>query len=163
MARAREAKRLKLAHREIVRRKVEGGLPITDEERVLLGWKGGARNEQAGENQIIAAAAKLVLKPQSVNELRLLVEKTAAKHHYNPIESLIQQTQSTAVDEKDKIAIHKALLPFLCPVLSAPKMDSGRSEGVKVVVTQFHFPERSPARAIHEEKPKTVTTTYEQQ
>lgn len=160
MARAREAMRVKLAQRELVRRKVEQALPITDQERDLLKFKGGNKQGLTEDQVTIAAAAKLLIKPQSVSELRLLVEKTAAKHHYNPIEGLIQLTQSDAIDEKEKIAIHKALLPYLVPQLATPKnVDEKAAGGVKVVITSFSFDAQRSEKPIHTEKPLTVETT----
>lgn len=161
---AQEARRIKADAKRLVERKVAENLPISEEERQLLTWKNGNMHGKTRESLAIAAAAKLVMKPQSVNELRMLVEKTAAKHNYNPIEALIHLTQSANVEEKEKIAIHKALLPFLVPVLATPKSSAGEEGGggVKVVVTQFHFPTSKPSGPLHQEKPKTVDTTPEQ-
>jgi hypothetical protein len=159
---AQEARAIKVAAKRLVERKVAENLPISEEERNLLTWKNGNQHGKSPTNLAIAAVAKLVMKPQSVNELRMLVEKTAAKHSYNPIEALIQLTQSNHVEEKEKIAIHKALLPFLVPVLATPKVSQGEESGggVKVVVTQFHFPNSGkPSGPLHMEKPVTVTTT----
>lgn len=162
MAKAHEARRLKLAQRELVRRKVEQALPITDAERALLGWKGGNKQDKTQDEVTIAAAAKLLIKPQSVAELRILVEKTAAKHHYNPIEGLIELVKSDAIDEKEKIAIHKALLPYLVPQLATPKnIDEKSSGGVKVVITSFSFDPKKSEAPLHAERPKTVETTKE--
>lgn len=168
MKKAQEAYRLKRAQREIVRRKVEEGLPISEQERAYLQWKGGGPQKNQNEKSIIAAAAKLMIRPQSVTELRMLVETTAAKHSYNPIESLILQTRSVDIAEKDKAAIHRALLPFLCPQLPAPRPQdekSGSGHGIKVVVTQFTFPDRrgsEPDQALHLERPATVDTTAQE-
>lgn len=161
---AQEAKALKIKQKKLVEQKVEQGLPISEEERRMLLWNAGNMHNTTKEKLAIAAAAKLVMKPQSVNELRMIVEKTAAKHSYNPIECLIQLTQSNSIEEKEKIAIHKALLPFLVPVLATPKAQSseGGEGGVKVVVTQFQFPARAASGPLHLEKPKTVETTAEQ-
>ena len=73
-------------------------------------------------------------------------------------------TRSADIEEKEKIAIHKALLPFLVPVLATPKATGGEDGGggVKVVVTQFHFPDRKSSGPLHQEKPVTVATTAEQ-
>ena len=167
MKKARAARELKLTQRELVRQKVAQNLPITPEERALLSWKGGNRQRATEEEQAHAAAAKLVIKPQSVTNLRLLVETTAAKHCYNPIEELIKMTKPGAgqVELKEQVAIHKALLPFLVPQLATPKAGTGdgSGEGVKVVVTQFHFPPghrtKDPSAPLHEERPVTAATT----
>ena len=158
---AQEARAIKVAAKRLVERKVAENLPISEEERNLLTWRNGNPHGKTQSNLAIAAVAKLVMKPQSVNELRMLVEKTAAKHSYNPIEALIQLTQNNHIEEKEKIAIHKALLPFLVPVLATPKASQGEEGGggVKVVVTQFHFPASRPSGPLHLEKPVTVVTT----
>ena len=161
---AQAARAIKVAAKRLVERKVSENLPISEEERNLLTWKNGNMHGKTRENLAIAAIAKLVMKPQSVNELRMLVEKTAAKHSYNPIEALIQLTQSNHIEEKEKIAIHKALLPFLMPILATPKAAQGEEDsgGVKVVVTQFHFPASKPSGPLHLEKPVTVEIINEQ-
>lgn len=163
MKRAQEAKALKVAQKKLVQEKVQRGMPISEAERQMLLWNGGNMHGLTKEKLAIAAVAKLVMKPQSVSELRMLVEKTAAKHSYNPIECLIQLTQSNNIEEKEKIAIHKALLPFLVPVLATPKANAGEEGGggVKVVVTQFQFPDHRSTGPLHLEKPVTVTTTQE--
>lgn len=156
---AQEGRRIKVTERELVRQKVLSGLPISEEEREKLTWSSGPKvDREVKEKLTIAAAAKLVMKPQSVAELRLLVEKTAAKHHYNPIEALILQTRSDEIPEKEKVAIHKALLPFLVPQMPTPKGDTTTSStGVKVVISSFTFPENGKSTApLHTERPKMV-------
>ncbi len=172
MRKAIEARKLKLEQRKLVEKKIEMGLPISEQERELVTWKGGNRTGNSKENRIKAAAAALVIKPQSVTALRTLVESTAAKHKYNPIEELILMTKPDAsgrakVDAKDAVAIHKALLPFLVPQLAAPKAGSGDAnpdgQGIKVVVTQFQFPDRAAtSEPLHQQRPATVATTEEQ-
>lgn len=158
---AQEVRKTMIAHREIVKKKVQLNQPITEEERKLLIWKAGNRQGKTPEQLAEAAAARLQIKPASVSSLRLLVETTAAKHHYNPIEKLIQLTADSGVKQTDKIAIHKALLPFLCPVLATPKSTEQASEGIKVVVTQFQFPDQRSNGPLHQAKPVTVETTME--
>ena len=157
LAKARAVQALKKKERQIVEEKVAAGLPITEEERALLTFR--TNKKQADERKILAQAAKLMIKPQSVHDLRLLVETTAAKHHYNPIESLILQTQDPNIPEKDKVAIHKVLLPFLVPQLPAPKAATPETEdtGIKVTVTQFVFPPNEKnVTPLHKQKPTTV-------
>jgi len=158
---ARAAQAAKIAQRKIVEEKVKNDLPITEQERDLLNWRGGRVTSETQKRLSIAAAAKLVIKPQSVTELRLLVESTAAKMRYNPIQSLIELTQSDEIKESEKIAIHKALLPFLVPQLATPKPSNEAADtGVKVTVTQFVFPKKDQgAPKIHTEKPAMVETT----
>ena len=147
--------------RAMVREKVENGLPITEQEREALSWRAGnGGGNKPSDRSIIAAAAKLMIKPQSVSELRLLVETTAAKHHYNPIEALILQTRDADIKESEKIAIHKALLPFLVPILATPKSQSEHADtGVKVIITSFVFPENRSQGPIHAEKMITAVET----
>lgn len=150
MAKALDALKLKTAQKRLVREKVEKGLPITEEERKLLTWT-TRMNEKEKQRKIVDAAAHLVIKAQSVQELRLIVEKTAARHAYNPIESLIQQTKDPLIPAKEKIAIHKALLPFLVPQLPVEKQNDRKNpEGVKVTITQFVFPEERPRTVVTE-------------
>jgi hypothetical protein len=160
---AQAARRAKLAQRAIVREKVENGLPITEEERAALNYKGGNSRSPGNtrtEKEILAAASKLMMRPQSLTELRHLVETTAAKHHYNPIEALIKQTNSPDLKESEKVAIHKALLPFLVPQLATPKAtNETQDQGVKVTITSFVFPEQRGNGPIHAEKIVTAVDT----
>lgn len=137
---------------------MENGQPITEAERNLLRWKGG--KVKLTEDEAIAAAAKLLITPKSVAELRLLVETTAANHHYNPIEKLIELTNSDVIDPKDKVSIHKALLPFLVPQLPVPKNTGSEEKGgqMKVVITTFAFPSAPTTVPLHQEKPAMVAT-----
>lgn len=157
LEKARAVMALKRKERNVVKEKVAAGLPITEEERSKLLTRQNAKDMT--EREAIARAAKLMIKPQSVNELRLLVETTAAKNHYNPIESLILQTKDPDIPEKEKIAIHKALLPFLVPQLPTPKPTTADVEdtGVRVTVTQFVFPSNNNEQPLHLQKPATVT------
>lgn len=160
---AHHARMAKLRERQLVKEKVARGEEITEDERDLLIWKAGKIPKKDQERLAVAAAAKLVIKPQTVNELRVLVEKTAARHSYNPIEALIQLTRSDEVKEVDKIGIHKALLPFLVPQLATPKApkEEGEGGGVKVTIMHYQFPDQQakPAQPLHTEKPATVEIT----
>jgi hypothetical protein len=181
MAKARLAMDEKKRHKAIVAEKVAAGMPITEGERDLIAWKPGRKNEAKhdsakAERETIAAASKLLLKPQNIAELRHLVEHTARKHHYNPLEALICQAIGKDVRggdlppelilaEKDKMAIHKTLLPFLVPQLPPQKpTDAGaQSGGIKVVVARFSFDTsgKRPDKPIHEEAPITVETSVD--
>lgn len=157
----------KLARRKLVEEKVRLGMPITDEERDLLSYKSNASGPSRleREKQTLAAASQLLLRPTNVNDLRALIEKTAAKYHYNPVEALIKMLQPEEtevagvktvkyqVPAVDRIGIHKTLLPFLAPQLKvAPAREADPEKaGVKVTVTMFEFPEeRASARPVHE-------------
>lgn len=168
MAIARMKLNEKRKQQQIVREKVAANMPITDEERELLEWKAhrsaGPNNPKTRtqkEKETIAKAAKLMMKPQNIAELRQLVEDTAARHKYNPIDELIQLSTSPDVPEKDKIQIHKTLLPFLLPQLPPQKPQSGAQAagGVKVTIARFDLTGGSdkPQKALHEEAPVTVT------
>lgn len=157
---ANAAKRLKMSQREIVMKKVEQNMPITAEEQQLVHWTANAKRKR-NQQLAIDAVSKLVIRPQNIDALRLVVEQTAARHGYNPIESLIMLTQSDNVEDKDKVSIHKALLPFLAPQLPAVK-EAKREEDdgarVKVTVTHFVFPSHrdKPDTPIHETKPPMI-------
>lgn len=143
-----------------MQQKVAQGIAISEEERQQLEYSGGRVSKEAKKEKIIEAAASLVIKPQSVTALRLVVEQTAAKLKYNPIESLIDLTKGNDIKDSEKIAIHKALLPFLVPQLATPKPEKHEeNHGVKVTITQFVFPKKdADAKALHTEKPATVVT-----
>lgn len=167
--RMHEALARKKEMKKAVQRKVDLGMPITDEERDLLMWTPGrnkTKDVKMREEDTIAAASKLLMRPQNVKELRALVERTAAKHHYNPIEALILMTKDGKLDPEDVAGIHKALLPYLAPQLkvAAPKEESeGDASGVRVFITRFEFPpDQSSASPLYQHKPATVTITDEQ-
>lgn len=150
--RARAVLMLKREERDLVREKVKKGMPITEEERKKLHWRSN-RSERT-EQSIDEMASKLEIKPSTANQLRLVIEKTAARHKYNPIEGLILAINDPDVEMKDKIAIHKALLPYLAPQLSPLKQkeeDPTGSGKVSVRVTQFVFQSKKPEAPIHEQ------------
>ena len=164
LEKANIVRRAKLEQRQAIEKKVEMGMPITEEERALLAERLGKvpKRRQDRLRHIAAAAVDLVVRPKSVTELRLLVEKTAAKHSYNPIEKLIELVNSDDIEAREKVAIHKALLPYLTPQLAAPKPEAaGGGGGVKVTITRFEFPKAGQAGPLHQEKPATVATTEE--
>ena len=172
MARMRAQAVVMQAHRaakqkkkDLVREKVRLGMPISEEERNLLTW-GSKKVGSNTDNDIIAAASKLLMQPTHIKELRILVERTAAKYAYNPIEELIRLTQPVKGETKhqipadERISIHKALLPFLVPVLSVPKTapEVPESGGTRVVITQYTFPAVESSTPIHEQPVTTVVT-----
>lgn len=173
---ARAAMAQKMEHKKIVQQKVKANMPITEDERELLAWVPGRKKKETEadrERDTIAAASKLLIKPTHVTELRVLVERTAAKYAYNPIEELIQLTRPVRQEDgtmkhqvtaDDRISIHKSLLPFLVPQLSVPKTlpaEDPNKQGMKVVITEFVFPEELKTQKIHEATPTTVATTVE--
>jgi hypothetical protein len=159
LEKAWKAKLLKKQKKAIVMEKLAAGIPISPEEQELVTWS-AANSKKRREEQIIDAAAKLVIRPQNVNELRLVVQNTAARHAYNPIEKLILLSNDDEVEKKDQIMIHKALLPFLAPQIPSQK-DNTQVEDedrVKVTVTQFVFPAREkPDIPIHAHPPPMIT------
>lgn len=156
LVKAQAILKLKREAKAMVRRKVELGQPITAEEERQVRWS-QAESTKHKEERLINEVSKLVIKPQTVEALRLVVERTAAKHSYNPIEELIKLTgPDSDLPDKEKVVIHKALLPFLVPVMPAVKQETQADDGkrVRVTVTQFVFPGRSPAVApFHAERP----------
>lgn len=168
LKKAQAVRAAKMAARRAVEEKVRLNMPITEQERDLLNWRGGkvARTQQT--KSIMAAAAQLMIKSKSVNELRLLVETTAAKLNYNPIEALILMTQPSAgpngeiipakLDPKDAAGVHKALLPFLVPQLATPKPEPANADKreIKVTITNFVLPAKSVS-PLHTQAPAVVT------
>ena len=155
LAKAHAVLKLKREAKALVEKKVELGQPITAEEEKQVRWS-QAESTKHKEERLINEVSKLVIKPQTVEALRLVVERTAAKHGYNPVEALIRLAASGTMDPKDEATIHKALLPFLAPPVpqARAKEEESDSKKVRVTVTQFVFPGRSPASApLHEERP----------
>lgn len=161
LKKAHEVIRMKNQQRELVKKKVEMQLPITEQERELLTWSRTA-SQKVKKQQLIDQVSKLVISPKTVEELRMVVEQTAARHAYNPIEALIRLGgEDSSLEDKDKVAIHKALLPFLVPQLPTPKAvteKDGDSKRVRVTITQFVFPERpqNNVTPLHKERPPSV-------
>lgn len=166
IAKAHAAKALKKQQRDLVKEKIQMGLPITKEEEDLVNWSATASRKK-NEERVVDAAARLVIKPQHVNELRIVVERTAAKHKYNPVEALILLAAGDELEPKERAAVHKSLLPFLVPTLppSKPTKEGSENEGqVKVTITQFVFKEdqhEKPVIALHNEMPKTAQMSKE--
>lgn len=168
MIKVRQAIQIKMAQRRAAQAKVDAGMKITPEEQEALLWKQGKKPDPVRrEKDLIAATAHLLLKPRNTNELRMLVEKVALEQSYNPMEELIKLTKpkknedgsvSYPVDADTRVQIHKALMPFLIPQLSAAKVqDSSEKEtGIKVTVTSFVFPEDKEVGPIFKEAPKMV-------
>jgi len=161
LEKAQESIRLKRQQQALVRKKIEVGLPITEEERAVYEWS-STESKKRRESRLIDSVAKLVITPKTVEELRLVVEQTAARYQYNPIEALIKLTgDSSELDDEKKMNIHKALLPFLVPqvpVIKAKESADRDDKKVRVTVTQFVFPEREQNNVtpLHKERPKSV-------
>lgn len=164
LKKAQESIALKRQQRALIRKKVEADLPITEQEREILGWSPTESKKQR-EKRLIDSVAKLVITPKTVEELRLVVEQTAARYQYNPIEALIKLTgDNSELDDEKKMNIHKALLPFLVPQVPVIKAKEARDDDtkkVRVTVTQFVFPERpqNNVTPLHKERPKSLVET----
>jgi hypothetical protein len=159
LARARVAAAIKRKQQSAIAEKIEQGIPITQEEREALGRRSKYNKV---ETRIDNLASKLEIKPQNANQLRLLIERTAARYHYNPIANLIIASTNPETELKDQIAIHKALLPYMAPQLSPVKqaieqddMDSDKGK-VSVKVVQFVFERKADARPIHEQQAQAL-------
>ena len=156
MAKAREVLRLRKIQVDAIKEKVKLGLEITPEENAMLavGPRKSKVTRAQAASSLMDMASKLVIKPQTVQALRLVVEQTAARHKYNPIDELIRLTKSADLGDKDKVAIHKALMPFLIPTVGpAPTEEEATPEDQrpKIIIKNFHMGERE-VRPIHESK-----------
>jgi hypothetical protein len=162
LAKAQEALKLKQKQVELVKEKVAKNLPITPDERALL-LKSGARKKaqlvrKEAAQAMVDAAAALVIKPSTVEALRLVVEQTAARHAYNPIDELIRLSRSDALKDSDKVAIHKSLMPYLIPQAPGAKPEEAAPDpaaGPKITIKNFVV-EGKPARPIHETKREEI-------
>jgi hypothetical protein len=165
LARAREAKKMMFQERDMIQKKVEMGLPITEEEAAKIPYNGLSKKRGADHRQrVLTEAAKLIIKPQNAAELRILVEEVVKRKRYNPIEDLIELGQDEETPLKERIGIHKSLLPYVVPQLPAMEKEKTQTgdTGVKVTIQQFVFPagsNKKPEIPIHEQKPATVETT----
>jgi hypothetical protein len=165
IAKGQATLQMKRKQQALVREKVEQGLPITEEERELLWWS-TSRSIKKKQEEMINKVAALVIKPQTIDELRAVIDRTAAKYQYNPIEALIKLGgDGSELPEKEKVQIHKALLPFFAPALppatKMAKRDKDDGKRVKVTVTQFVFPELRNVTPLHQERPATVVDAQE--
>lgn len=149
------------ARRLVIQEKIESGIPITPEEREFFEKTKRTKKPTTKEaaNTLIDMASKLVMKPQTVQALRLVVEQTAARHAYNPIDELIRLSKSPDLSDKDKVAVHKALMPFLIPQVAPAQADeetTPEDQRPKIVIKQFVVDQKD-ARPIHETKRDQLT------
>jgi hypothetical protein len=155
------ARRLKDQQLKVIKEKLAAKLPITQEEEEILQKSSRRRgpNRVEAANQLVEMASKMVIKPQTVQALRLVVERTAAKHKYNPIDELIRLTKSDDLNDKEKVAIHKALMPYLIPAVAPAQTEeeaTPEDQRPKIVIKNFTLPERD-VRPIHESKRDGLT------
>lgn len=171
LAMAREARALKFRERQLIREKMASGMPITPEEaaKLVVPGKNGTKAQERRRRELLnAVAPTLVIKPRSINELRLLIEDTAQKRGYNPVEALIDICEEKdedgkfVLDAKERINIHRTLLPFLMPQIAPAKpdqVDKGSDDGqLKIKVVQMTFPPDSGAPPPRASEPATSTT-----
>lgn len=150
----RERDRQKLL-REVAREKIKKGLPVTEAEVKLAGKSFGFQPKGPIKPDItdVEPEAAMLIKPQTINALRVIVEKTAADNHYNPVQGLLNELKDPDLSAKDRVAIHKTLLPFLMPMLSPAKeehVEQAPQQG-KVVIKNFVLPEAALG-PIHQSK-----------
>lgn len=153
---AQEALRIKQAQIKLIKEKIRNGFVVSPEEHELIAKSSTVNkvNRADAAQALVDMASKLVIKPQTVQALRLVVEQTAAKHKYNPIDELIKLTKSEDLGDKDKVAIHKALMPFLIPAVapaSSEEEATPEDQRPKIIIKNFHMGEKD-ARPIHETK-----------
>jgi hypothetical protein len=167
LIKAREARQAKVRQRQLIRQKIEENMPITEAENALLVDNGqSTMSAKAIKQRAVDKAAALIIKPQNVQEMRILVDQIVQRKKYNPIEDLIDLANDPRTPIKERIAIHKSLLPFTTPALPpTPKeVTQADSKAVKVTITNFVFPVGSrerPEVPLHEQKPVTVDTITE--
>lgn len=166
-ARARAASAVKMKQREAIREKVKLGLPITEEEALLLNFRQNVKQKKADqERETLEQASRLIVKNGDVKTLRGLVEKVAEKHKYNPLEELIKMTQpgpdgQYKLPADERAQIHKSLLPYLTPQLKVAPLKEPEPEaaGTKVTIKQFVFPEEKTLNKIYDAPRVRVSTT----
>jgi len=179
MAKMHEGTRKKRREVEIIRAKMKENILLTQQEVDVITLHGNKRDKLQIKNQ----TAETIIGTKDVKELRAIVEQTAAKYMYNPIEELIRTSlhldkkgkpmgeDMPRIDAKEKMNIDKALLPYLVAQVPPQKaQDSGsnsESKGVQVFINQIEFdgPINRPLAGVeplHMEKPKMVETTIVQ-
>lgn len=160
---ARHAK----ARTAAVREKLREGLPLTPEEAALITGRNAGPAARVVEEAALRkelAAAEIRVMPRSIIELRQMVEATVQTTGYNPILSLIDLAQNGDLDDKEVVAIHKALLPFIVPAITVPREAAERmmgeancgNSGPRVVIQQFVLPPDSDHRPLHARRPLTA-------
>ena len=165
---ARAVRMNNLKTRKDVIKKVAQGKLITSDEATIIQRNEVRERLHARRMEELGRTAELLIKPSSVAQLRAMVEQTAKDMDYNPMKSLIELAQK-AQDEgliEQAISIHKTLLPFLVPALSATKADDAEKDkgGLNVVIEQIQFDGAAnvaPDRPLHEQKPNILTLPQE--
>jgi hypothetical protein len=140
-------------HRALIQEKVKKGVPITEDELAVLAGRNKTLHETLKQNIKLTADPMVVLKPQTINALRVIVEQTAAKHAYNPIEGLLEELKDPDLSAKDRVAIHKTLMPFLMPQLGPAKEEhvEHAPQAAKIIIRNYQMAPEAAA-PIHQTK-----------
>lgn len=164
------AKEAMAARRELIKEKIKKGIPITEEELKVVAVRNKTLLNMAQGQIKMTAEPAIVVKPQTINALRVIVEQTAAKHAYNPIEGLLEELQAADEDGnkvlpvKDRVAIHKTLLPYLMPQIGPAKEENLPQAHIapKITIKAFQI---APAgdRPLHESKKDGLAAAVERE
>jgi hypothetical protein len=150
--------------RALIKEKIAKGIPITEEELKVAAVRNKTLIDMAKGQIKMTAEPAIVVKPQTINALRVVVEQTAAKHAYNPIEGLLEELKDPDLSAKDRVAIHKTLLPFLMPQLGPAKEEHVQSAPTapKITIKAFQL-DPSDGRPIHESKKVDLASAVERE
>lgn len=153
LKKANKAKELKKYRRAVIKEKVQKGVPITEEEVIEISARSKTLAALCKTIPQNVAEAAIVLKPHTINALRLIVEQTAAQHGYNPISGLLEELKDPDLSAKDRVAIHKTLLPFLMPQIAPAKEEhvEHAPQASKIILKNFHLP-KDTGIPLHQSK-----------
>lgn len=161
---------------EIIRAKIKEEILLTQQEVDVIQLHGNKKDKLYIKNH----TAETIIATKDVKELRAIVEQTAAKYMYNPIEELIRTSlhldkrgkpageEVPRIDVKEKMNIDKALLPYLVAQVPPQKAQDSNSntesKGVQVFINQIAFdgPINRPHAGdtpLHTQQPAMVKTT----
>lgn len=164
------AKEAMANRRALIQEKIKKGIPITEEELKVVAVRNKTLLNMAKGQIKMTAEPAIVVKPQTINALRVIVEQTAARHAYNPIDGLLEELK--AMDEegnkllpvKDRVAIHKTLLPYLMPQIGPAKEEhvATPNQAPKITIKSFQL---APAdtRPLHESKKDGLAAAVERE
>ncbi len=158
------AKEAMASRRALIKEKIAKGIPITEEELKVAAVRNKTLIDMAKGQIKMTAEPAIVVKPQTINALRVVVEQTAAKHAYNPIEGLLKELRDPDLSAKDRVAIHKTLLPFLMPQLGPAKEEHVQAapSAPKITIKAFQL-DPSDGRPIHESKKTDLASAVERE
>lgn len=158
------AKEAMANRRALIKEKIAKGIPITEEELKVAAVRNKTLIDMAKGQIKMTAEPAIVVKPQTINALRVVVEQTAAKHTYNPIEGLLNELKDPDLSAKDRVAIHKTLLPFLMPQLGPAKEEHVQATPTapKITIKSFQIA-AGDGRPIHESKKDSLANAVERE